>query len=586
MAEKKYYPLAGARVHLALMVLSALTLSAVTLAVSLVPSAAWAQSLSKSGTVNPGRVNQQFRPAPSEPRATAPSITKEALPGMEVPKESTKIFFTLNDLQFKGVTAYKKSELLPFYQDLLGQRIPLSNIYEVAAAITAKYHADGYVFAQVTIPDQKIAGGVVQLVVVEGYLNQVNVEAPKAMQNKLRSRVERILAAKPFNANTLERQLLLLNDLYGITVRSVLTPKPSAPEPGAVDVTLLVKKEKPTTDLSFDNYGSRPLGQEQFGARHDRELGLISFDKLSLGGFISTQMSELQYVFLGYEVPVSEQGTKLGFSVSNSWTEPGYPLENNELDGKSFNASVKLSHPFIRSRSQNLYMSGVFDYQNTENDAQQTLLFEDKIRTARVGATYDVADRWMGTNLMDVQVSQGLDIFGATETGSANLSREDAHSDFTKIEASAARWQYLSQAWSLYASTSGQYSDAPLPSSEEFGYGGQVYGRAYNSSEITGDSGFAAVAEMRYTDLPLAPWGGKVEPFGFYDIGVVYNRDNFTENRTVSGASAGLGTRFDVTEDINGTLTLAFPLTRPVAIPSPGGNPGSGRLFFSLGYSF
>jgi hypothetical protein len=30
---------------------------------------------------------------------------------------------------------------------------------------------------------------------------------------------------------------------------------------------------------------------------------------------------------------------------------------------------------------------------------------------------------------------------------------------------------------------------------------------------------------------------------------------------------------------------LAFPLTLPVAIPSPGGNSGSGRVFFSLNYS-
>jgi hemolysin activation/secretion protein len=556
------------------------------LALSTVASPAWSQSAQLPGTVSPGRINQQFQSAPSRPGVSTAPVTKEGLPGVDVPEASRKIFLTLNELKFDGVTAFKESELLPYYQSLIGERIPLSKIYEVAAAITNKYHADGYVFAQVAVPDQKIAGGVVRLVVIEGYLGKVNVEAPKAMQEKLRTRVERILAARPFNANILERQLLLLNDLYGISVRSVLKPDPAAATPGAVDVTLLVKKEKPSTSLSFDNYGSRPLGQEQVGAQHTRGLGLFSFDKLTLGGFISTQMSELQYIFLGYEVPVSAEGTKLGFSVNNSWTEPGYPLENNELEGKAFNASATLSHPFIRSRSQNLTLAGIFDYQDIENDALQTLLFEDKIRVGRLNAIYDVADDWQGTNLMNMQVSQGLDIFGATETGSANLSREDAHSDFIKLQASAARWQYLSPAWTLYASASGQISDAPLPSSEEFGYGGQVYGRAYNPSEITGDEGIAALVEMRYTDLPPTPWGGDVEPFAFYDIGVVYNEDNFVENRSVSGASAGLGARFDVTEDINGTLTLAFPLTLPVGIPSPGGNPSNGRLFFSLGYDF
>ncbi|MFO0108969.1 MAG: ShlB/FhaC/HecB family hemolysin secretion/activation protein, partial [Alphaproteobacteria bacterium] len=404
--------------------------------------------------------------------------------------------------------------------------------------------------------------------------------------DKLKSRVSKILAIKPFNVRSLERQLLLMNDLYGITVRSIIQPKAKSGAPGAVDLTLQVKKEKANTDLSFDNFGSRPLGQTQVGARHNRGLGLLPFDKLSMGGFVSTQISELQYVFLGYEFPISDTGTKFGVSTNASWTEPGYPLKQNELKGNAYNAEFNLSHPFIRSRSQNLTVSGVFDIQQSENNAFSINLFEDKIRALRIGGIYDVADNWAGTNLMNARVSQGLDILGATKTGSANLSREDAHSDFTKLEASFSRWQGITQAWTLYASISGQAASGPLPSAEEFGFGGQVYGRAYDASEITGDDGAAGSVELRYAGLPPLPWpGGRLEPFGFYDIGVVHNRDNFTENDTESGASAGFGTRFSVTESVDGSLTLAFPLTLPVAIPSPGGNSGSGRVFFSLNYS-
>ncbi len=538
------------------------------------------------GQVNPGRVNQQFQSAPvNPPKVASPLIEKPAL-SVPAPKGSDKVFLTLKSLEIQGMTAYGPEEFQPLYQDLIGTRVPLSKIYEIASAIADKYHADGYAFAQVSVPYQKIGGGAVRLVVIEGYIDSVNVKAPKATQDKLKSRVEKILATKPFNVRALERQLLLLNDLYGITVRSVIEPKAKSGAPGAVDLTLLVKKEKATTDLSFDNFGSRPLGQEQVGARHNRGLGLLPFDKLSMGGFVSTQVSELQYVFLGYEFPISDAGTKFGISANGSWTEPGYPLEQNELKGSSYNAELKLSHPVIRSRSQNLSVSGIFDIQNTENDVLSTLLFEDKVRALRASAIYDVADNWAGTNLMDARVSQGLNILGARETGSENLSREDAHSDFTKLEASFARWQGITQAWTLYASVSGQVASAPLPSSEEFGYGGQVYGRAYNASEITGDDGAAGSVELRYTGLPPLPWeGGRVEPFGFYDIGVVHNRDNFIENDTESGASAGFGTRFNVTESVDGSLTLAFPLTLPVAIPSPGGNPGSGRVFFSLNYS-
>lgn len=547
---------------------------------------AMALAIDVPGPANPGRVNQRFQSVPvNPPKVTSPTIAKPAL-SVPAPQGSDKVFLTLKSLEIKGMSAYQSREFEPLYRDLIGTRVALSKVYDIASAISDRYHADGYALAKVSVPDQRIGDGAVRLVVVEGYIDSVNVKAPKVTQDKLKSRVEKILAIRPFNVRKLERQLLLMNDLYGITVRSVIEPRAKSGAAGAIDLTLLVKKEKTTTDVSFDNFGSRPLGQEQVGARHNRGLGLLPFDKLSMGGFVSTQISELQYVFLGYEFPISDAGTKLGISTNASWTEPGYPLKQNQLKGNSYNAEFNLSHPVVRSRSQNLTVSGVFDLQQSKNDALSTLLFEDKIRTLRFGGVYDVADSWGGTNLMDARVSQGLDVLGATKTGSANLSREDAHSDFTKLEASFARWQGITRAWTLYASVSGQAASAPLPSAEEFGYGGQVYGRAYNASEITGDDGAAGSVELRYAGLPPLPWpGGRLEPFGFYDFGVVHNRDNFTENETESGASAGFGTRFSVTESVDGSLTLAFPLTLPVAIPSPGGNSGSGRVFFSLNYS-
>ena len=48
------------------------------------------------------------------------------------------------------------------------------------------------------------------------------------------------------------------------------------------------------------------------------------------------------------------------------------------------------------------------------------------------------------------------------------------------------------------AALSGQWASGPLYSSEEFGYGGKNFGRAYDQSELTGDHGVAASVEVDY----------------------------------------------------------------------------------------
>src|SRR6185437_9133865 len=99
-----------------------------------------------------------------------------------------------------------------------------------------------------------------------------------------------------------------------------------------------------------------------------------------------------------------------------------------------------------------------------------------------------------------------------TETGSALLSNPYGQSDFTKLTFNTSRLQELNDKFSLLAASAGQVSNAPLLVSEQFGFGGPVFGRAYDTSEITGDDGIAASLELRYDGVN--PWNDvTVQPF-------------------------------------------------------------------------
>jgi len=130
----------------------------------------------------------------------------------------------------------------------------------------------------------------------------------------------------------------------------------------------------------------------------------------------------------------------------------------------------------------------------------------------------------------------------------------------------------------------GQYTSDSLLSSEEFGYGGMSFGRAYDSSEITGDKGMAASIELRYR-LDIKIPHINFQPFIFYDIGKVWNIDPSDKNK-ISGASAGGGFRLRHDQGWFFDATLALPLTLNSANPPKYTDEDGFRALFRLKKEF
>lgn len=127
-----------------------------------------------------------------------------------------------------------------------------------------------------------------------------------------------------------------------------------------------------------------------------------------------------------------------------------------------------------------------------------------------------------------------------------------------------SRIQRVTNMVELFGSVQGQKSANKLLASEEFGVGGINYGSAYNNSEITGEDGIAGRVELRLNNPVKAPVNFS-QVYGFYDIGKVWDTDNtIVKDRQRSIASAGLGLRVNVNDNLAGTFEAAMPLTRTV----------------------
>lgn len=557
-------------------------------------SPAYAQLENQTGIADPGRIEQEIQHEEMMP-AAGPDIDVKQMELVGAPPGADKIVFKFNGLEVVGAQAYSDAELRKLYADRIGEQVSLADIYAIANQMTLKYRNDGYILTQVVVPPQTIDGGVARVQVVEGFVDKIVVQ-PGAGEgtyaiNTIKEYASQIKGAGAVNVKNLERELLIINDLPGVKARSVLSP--SKTTKGAADLLIIVERKPYDALLTLDNYGSRYLGRTQLGAAATLN------SMLGLNEAISTQVvyaprpfvdeRELAYGALSYEMPVGPYGTKVSVLGSITDTEPGWDLEEFDAQGRSQLLQFKATQPFIRARSTNLIGRLLFDLRNVKSENNVEEDRKDHIRALRAGMRYEFLDQFLGIgfNVVDVEIAHGLNVFGASDEGDDNLTRDLADPQFNKIEIELQRLHRLNESFNLLLEGRAQIADDALLSSEEFGVGGfSNIGRGYDPSEIVGDDGVSGRAEIQWKNpgnlQTNVPYVEKYQLFSFYDIGKVWNDDATISDNDESLASVGAGIRVNFQSGINGGMAVAFPMTRDVQTESD----QDPRFYFNLNKKF
>lgn len=558
---------------------SRLLLAATALAL---PMPAAGQTVPRPPATEPSRVQQNLQLTPGMPALDTDSlITMPDETGQPQPLKAGA-HFTLRGVELKQNSAMHEAELQSEYTDYIGKDVNLATLNEIASRLTARYRNEGFILSRAILPPQRIKDGVVTFTVIEGYVNQVVFDGPLQPTALLRSYAEKIRAMRPLSTDQLERYLLLMQDLPGITARAVLQPSASAP--GASDVIITVSQEYTDGAVNIDNRGTRYLGPIQGGITHNFNNVLGVHDRTQLRYITTSDPGELRFFQISHDEQIGTEGTRATVLATRTRTRPGYRLEPFDVDGFDTLLSGSVMHPFVRTRKENLYGNASFDHRTTESAALGLPLYGDRLNVARMGAAYDVVDSTTAVNRVAAQVSKG---FGWNDNIRPDLrSRAGGKTAFWKANGQISRLQPLATAFNLFVAAQGQVSSAALLSAEQFGIGGAQFGSAYDPSEITGDMGGAARAELQYNPAPVFSWMETSQFYGFYDIGQVRNRNAQAGQRArVSLASAGAGTRFNLTDRLSGSLEVATPLTKKVAANAPR-NGNDTRVFFSVAYRY
>jgi hemolysin activation/secretion protein len=417
------------------------------------------------------------------PRALAPD------PALQAPGD---VKIHLQSLRITGMRTIAEATLLALVEDAIGKDLDFAQLQALADHIGDHYRRQGYLLAQVFLPAQKIVQGAVQITVQEGHLGRVTLDTaavdPKVVQPWLYG----LQTGEPLLSDTLEHDLLLLSDLPGVKVQSVLRPGATV---GFTDLDVQVRADRsPHANLVLDNYGNRYTGDWRLtghaamGSVH--EFG-DSLDAIATHGFPG-----YNYGRLAWQQPVGSAGDQFGVAGSLMGYELGKEFSNLNARGHAVDLTVYGLSALQRSRARRVQAQAALDLKR----------FDDVANSARSIKQAQVLT--LGLSAQNLHEAGAMSqLAGSVTLGRLQLDDISAASDDASLRtrgsyAKLAGQGEVSCPWGESGLVSAvklnaQLAAKNLDSSEKMGLGGPQAVRAYASGEGSSDDAVLFSTELR-----------------------------------------------------------------------------------------
>lgn len=534
------------------------------------PLAAAAQTAPSAGSL----LEETRRPpAPTLPSATPPRVVDApARPTLELPEGAS---VEVRSFRISGNRSFDAELLQPLLAPFVGRRLDLRGLNDAAAALTRHYQRNGHLLSYAYLPAQRVDGGVVELAVLEGRIEAVQVVtaqdvrlADRVVQAHTDALVSQGDAPAPVLQSQVERQMLLLNDIPGVTARAAFTPGGST---GGADLVVSVAEDEPlVTRFEYSNHGSASTGPHRGGLTLQfRDLFGVG-DSTTARAFVSNR-GGLVTGNLSTQVPVGGNGWRLGASMSRLKYQLTGAFSALGAVGRADTFGIDASYPLRRSVDGNLWLRAGLDFKRL-HDELLTLGQATRKRNhvGELGLTADWRDGWGGLS-------------SVAATGAAGQLRPEGQpvAEWQKLTLQAAREQAIVGNTRLYLRLLAQSgSEQPLDSSEKLGLAGAGGVRAYAPGELSVDVGRLVTLELRQAIDLL---GGSVVVSLFHDraSGSIDRGSTLPGNEATLSAT-GLGLQWNGSLAGTGVGLTASLAWRGSRVPTSDASDPRPRLYLQL----
>ncbi len=489
--------------------------------------------------------------------------TEGAVPAVAIPVHSVTVV---------GATAFTPAQLAALTGGLAGQSVPLPKIEAARRALVDLYRGHGFVLTTVSLDID--AAGNVRFIVVEGRIVAVKLSQDIGPAGTMVLRfLDHLTEERPLNEASLERWLLLAQQIPGISVQAVL--QASSGDPGALTLVAQVSKQSVSALVTADNRAYQNAGPAEGLVVTDLNSVTAQGDQTEVSLF-HTEAGTDNFGQISESFFIGDRGLRIKLYGGAGRAQPTGSLGDVHYQSFLTVFGGSLSYPLLLRRNQALNVSLHFDGTDNLINIAGVRNSTDSLRVARFAGLYAWQDLWAGNsrnalNLLNLEASQGVPLFGSSADGrtAPPAGRSDAKMDFWKFTGSISRVQTLFSPFggatvALRTEAGGQYTPFVLPSEEESYLGGSRFTRGFYSGQVVGDKALYATAELQlntggdftlfHQDIPLG-----AQFYGFYDWGETWS--NLTSDLNHRIESAGGGVRLGLTKNLELDGEVAERLT-------------------------
>jgi hemolysin activation/secretion protein len=461
---------------------------------------------------------------------------------------------TLNATVIDGSSAYTPTQLFAAYRDHLGRPINTSNAQAILAQLEALYLRDGYSRPEFQLDDDLAAAGILRIEVFEAQITRVQFTGEAGpYAARLEELAGDLSLRVPLRTADLQAALQEMRELPGLTVRATTRRDESRRNAYALTVATQYKPFEATIQLS--NRGTREIGP-MFAFSQVVANSLLGWrERLGMFASAATDSDEYRGGGLFFDVPVGAADTHLTTTVFKTTSNPTeQPDRDDRYDRERM--SLRAAGTLDSTSATKFGWSASFDWDDLEITREDTRLRTEQLRVVELGGRVTGRHNAASQYLLGLQVRHGLNAFGST-LDALDIVDDPRRKDFWMTKLQFTELVRFAQSWTVRVAAFGQLSAYVLPAGARYKIGGERLGRGFEVTEIAGDQGLGAKAELRREMSSAAAVVGKTSVYGFYDFAAAWKQD--LPGRE-SAASAGLGLAIEYWR-LSGFIEVAKPLT-------------------------
>lgn len=479
---------------------------------------------------------------------------KKYAPVMLDDKSGKKTY--IKNYVFEGNNHITSMDLEKLISDFKDKELSFAELQNIASLVTKEYRNRGYFVARAYIPKQNIQenDNVLKIAIIEGTYGEFKLENNSNIKDFF---IQAILNDAKNNddiigTSTLERSMLIINDLPGIVV-SKANVKPGA-EVGTSDFEIETQKTSFYDGyLVGDNYGSKFTGRNRVIGGLNINSPLQIGDKLSFNGLISNG-EDIKNYKVGYAFPLMANGLR----AETSYSKTNYDLVKLDqttpdgiYDGYTSIFEAGIIYPIIRSRIENLNFSTYYSNKELRDYYDDAISKNREINNVKIGLEY-----MKNYTLLGLETSSKLGSFytlgklDIKDADSKELDKNGANTqgNYSKVNLNLETEVLFTPIYSLNTNLKSQYAlkNKNLDGSEDVTLGGSEGVKVFSDSEQSAEDTLILNVEL-FAKLPeISQLNHKVGIF--YDMGTGHmsnsSKDAEFEKRTLQDVGVGYYTNY------------------------------------------